>query len=139
MVDDEQRKRARAPARSLPQRPTQAPDAGWREPSRPSRKAASTDLGPPTTATVNCGHVLDLPVEGEQRLVGYDIADKQQVFAVVTRRALPGEIVTLPAKEVARLKRLGFLVDESKVAATAEAPTGWPGQIVPPSGPAAAR
>jgi hypothetical protein len=67
------------------------------------------------TATVARGRSLDIVVDGKRRVVGY--LEGKPVHGPVFRRAGPGEEVELQRDEIVRLKRLGFLVDDT-VAAT---------------------
>jgi hypothetical protein len=65
-----------------------------------------------TTATVRAGRTIVAPVEGQTKIVGHVATPEggfAPVHAAVTRTLQPGDTLTAPAREVERLRGLGFV------------------------------
>lgn len=71
-------------------------------------------------ATVAQGRTIEAPIEGKTKIAGYapgangtpGVGEARMVAE--TRSYAPGEEIFLPAKEVARLRETGHLVDPDK-------------------------
>jgi hypothetical protein len=71
---------------------------------------------PLETGIVSRGKSVHVPVPGaEPQRVGWDKTDGTEVTAIPQKILMPGDLYEGPASEVARLKRLGYLVDENRV------------------------
>ena len=102
------------PTPSLPQRPLLHPEVGWREPG--GRMHAEP---PQEDATERCvvskGHSISMPT-ARQIIVGYDATEKREVYSLAQDLLGPGSVVMLGPREAARMRRLGFVVNETGVA-----------------------
>ena len=66
-----------------------------------------------TKATLARGRCIEAVIEGaDKEIAGYDVNMRKYVYPSQCPRYMPGEVVTLPASEVRRLRQLGFLLDE---------------------------
>ena len=65
-----------------------------------------------TKATVARGRCVEAVIEGaDKEIAGYDV-NMRKYDPSQCPRYMPGEVVTLPASEVRRLRQLGFLLDK---------------------------
>jgi hypothetical protein len=82
----------------------------------PVAAAAPAPVGndPLESGVVSDGRSVHIPVPGQQTPCGYDMKESKTVFRSVFEVFGPGETVTLPRSEIARLKNLGFLRDPSR-------------------------
>jgi len=68
--------------------------------------------GPPPEGTVARGRSVDVVLhDAEPEIAGYSAEEKRYIMRAQTRCAGPGEVVVLPAEEIAWLRSRGFLVD----------------------------
>ena len=85
---------------------------------------------PRETAVVAKGRTIDAPVEGaEKEIAGFDTVKQEYTFRLPQKRFYPGQEISLPVSEAARLRRLGFLFDPDGVG-PAETKTGRSGSAL---------
>lgn len=87
--------------------PDQLEELGRKPPKSAPTEAPPVKMG---RATVAPGRSVDLPVRGERQLVGYQRESLREVFGPLLRQYGPGAEIELPLDEIARLRRLGFLL-----------------------------
>jgi hypothetical protein len=63
------------------------------------------------TAIVAPGHTLHIPVSDQKMVAGFDVQQARNVTRLRCRWAGPGTQVELPLSEIARLRKLGALLD----------------------------
>jgi hypothetical protein len=118
MTDTKKRPAPKTPAaHSLPQASHPAvvhPDHEWRSPSGRLHPQADTSKEPTEIAIVARGHTVHAPIAGEFIRAGFDKDTGRPVQAAAQKTYRPGDQIELPVSEIARFKKLGFLVDDSK-------------------------
>jgi hypothetical protein len=73
-------------------------------------RSPDAPTGPVTCAIIANGRSVTVPIAGvPPKMVGYDTEAKRPATRSVTRRYLPGQLVSLPQSEATRLRGLGFL------------------------------
>ena len=83
--------------------------------------------GPPTEGIVAHGRSVDLVLhDAEPEIAGYSREEKRYIMRKPMRRVYEGEVITLPAEEVARLRERGFLDDPNAAPSNGPRPAPAP-------------